>query len=258
MASSPLPVLDDLINAVRAVAPEDPLEQLAEASRLKDGLADVADSLLGHFVDQARRSGCSWSQIGDALGVSKQAAQQRHTSAEVAMAAQADLLQDMSRFTDRARTSVAEAQAAAKRMGHGYVGTEHLLLGLLAVPDSLAAKILAEKDVDTENVEARVAEAIGGGLGPALGGAILPGAFTPRAANTLVKSLTEALALGHNYIGTEHILLALFAEKQGLAARMLRQFGVTRKFAMERVITMLSGYQAKPGPQIQVKRTKGT
>jgi hypothetical protein len=233
------PSLDELIRQVRDSAPDDPLAQLAAAARLRDDLAEQADALLGHFVDQARRGGASWSQIGDALGITKQAAQQRHTQQAPA---KSDLLQDLSRFTERARTSIREAQAASTRLGHSYVSTEHLLLGLLAVPEGIAGRILAEHEITTERVDAFITDLVG--TSATTGGVV--GAFTPRAASCLVKSLTEALTMGHNYIGTEHILLGLYGEKQGLAAKLLRDAGLPKKDAQARVIQLLTAI--RPGP----------
>ena len=99
-------------------------------------MGKLTDALLGHFVDQARRGGCSWSQIGDALGVSKQAAQQKHTGRS---------LPD-DRLTERTRTAIEQASTAARRLGHPYVGTEHSL-GLLAVPARLAVTVLSEAGI---------------------------------------------------------------------------------------------------------------
>ena len=108
--------LDALISAVRTSAPDEPLAQLEEAARLRDDVGELTDALLGHFVDQARRGGCSWSQIGDALGVSKQAAQQRHTSRSV----------PSERYTALAR------QAASMLRFHRIIGAVELSLLILA------------------------------------------------------------------------------------------------------------------------------
>src|SRR5262245_7416900 len=131
-----LPVsLDALIASVRSEAPDEPLAQLEAAARLKNDVAELTDALLGHFVDQARRGGSSWSQIGDALCVSKQSAQQKHTPRTFTG----------ERFTLRAKQALDAARAAAERLDHGYIGTEHLLLGLLAVPEAVAGQVLAER-----------------------------------------------------------------------------------------------------------------
>ena len=217
--------LDALITSVRSAAPDEPLAQLEEAARLKNEVGELTDALLGHFVDQARRGGASWSQIGEALGVSKQAAQQRLTPKTFSG----------ERLTDRARICVAGAGIAARKLGHTYVGTEHLLLGLFATPDALAAKVLAERGVTVEAVEAHVLEAIGRGTGDE--DIAIP--HTPRAARVLVASLYVALEMGHNYIGTEHLLLALYREPDGVAARYLTDSGLSEEVCKARVVELL-------------------
>ena len=219
--------LDSLITEVRSSAPEGPLAQLEAASQLKDEVGELTDALLGHFVDQARRAGCSWSQIGDALGVTKQAAQQRHTARSL----------PADRLTPRTQLAVEQAQEAARRLGHGYVGTEHLLLGILAVPECIAAKVLAERGITTASVEAHVLATIG--RGEATGSAALP--HTPRAVRVLTGALPAALSLGHNYIGTEHVLLSLYQEADGVAARFLQASGLPEDAARARVVELLTG-----------------
>ena len=220
--------LDVLIASVRAAA-DQPLEQLEEAARLRSEVADLTDALLGHFVDQARRAGCSWSQIGDALGVSKQAAQQKHTTRSL----------PMERLTERTRLAIERSTAEAVRLGHPYVGTEHLLLGILAVPECVAAKVLVERGITTAAVEAHVLEVIGRGGGSTEPSVALP--HTPRATRCLLSMLEMALLLGHNYIGTEHMLLALYREEEGVAARFLEAGGLPEDAARARIIQILSG-----------------
>ena len=219
--------LDQLITVVRSAAPDEPLAQLEAASRLRDEVGELTDAVLGHFVDQARRAGCSWSQIGDALGVSKQAAQQRHTARTI----------PTDRLTDRTRLAIGRAGDEARRLGHTSVGTEHLLLGLLAVPECLAAKVLVEAGITTAGVEAHVTALVGPGAGSDEAAASLP--HTPRAARCLVATLEVALRLGHNYIGTEHLLLSLYREPDGIAARFLQASGLTEEAATTRVVQLL-------------------
>ncbi len=227
-----LPDLDRLIATVVAEALIDqPLDRLAAAARARDELDELTEALLDHFVEEARQAGCSWSQIGSALGVSKQAAQQRHTTTEsVARRLLSWIPQQrrggrgmfFRRFTDRARASVVHAQDAARRLGHNYIGTEHVLLGIFAEPESVAAKALVLMGVTGDDVEAAVVEVIGRGQETVQGH--IP--FTPRAKKVLELSLREALALGHNYIGTEHMLLGLAREEKGVAATVLAARGV--------------------------------
>jgi hypothetical protein len=233
--AAPAPVtLDSLIAAVRAAAPEAPLAQLEEAARLKDEVGELTDALLGHFVDQARRDGASWSQIGEALGVSKQAAQQRHTSRQV----------PSDRFTLRAQQALEEAHAAARRLGHAYVGTEHLLLGLLAVQGGLAQVALAERGIAAEAVEAHIVAVVGRGAGEDV--PVMP--HTPRAARVLVGALYVSLELGHNYIGTEHLLLALFREPEGIAATYLVAQGATEAVLRDRLVAMIREIAQQQAP----------
>src|SRR6266508_4628083 len=165
---SGLPTLDQLAATVVADAKsDDPLEQLAAAARARNELDDLSDALLGRFVEEARRAGSSWSQIGSALGVSKQAAQQRHTTDD--SVARRLLARVPSRhgcgFTPRARSSVAQTQSAAQRLRHNYIGTEHLLLGLFGEPEAIAARVLAGFGVTKQSIEAALVEEIGTGSG---------------------------------------------------------------------------------------------
>jgi hypothetical protein len=241
-----LPDLDRLIAAVVSEALTDqPLDRLAAAARARDELDELTEALLDHFVEAAREAGCSWSQIGSTIGVSKQAAQQRHTATEsVARRLLSRLPKQrrpgqtlmFRRFTARARATVVHAQAAARRLGHNYIGTEHLLLGILAEPASVAAKALAELGVTAQGVEAAVVEEIGRGHETVTGH--IP--FTPRAKKVLQLSLREALAMGHNYIGTEHMLLAIEREQDGVAAQILVRCGVEAGRARQTIVRMLS------------------
>ncbi len=212
---------------MRATAPDEPLARLEQASRLRDEVAELTDAVLGHFVDQARRAGCSWSQIGDALGVSKQAAQQKHTGRTL----------PADRLTDRTRLAIEQAGAEARRLEHTYVGTEHLLLGILAVPECLAAKVLVEAGITTSSVETHVLALTGKGPGSTEPGAPLP--HTPRAARCLIGMLEVALGMGHNYIGTEHLLLSLYREPEGIAARFLGANGLPEDQARLRITQLL-------------------
>jgi ATP-dependent Clp protease ATP-binding subunit ClpC len=125
------------------------------------------------------------------------------------------------RFTERAREVVVLAQDEARALKHNYIGTEHLLLGLLREENGLAARVLAGLDVDVEDVRSRIVRMIGRGHG-ALTGQI---PFTPRAKRVLELALREALSLGHGYIGTEHILLGLVREGEGVANGILSDLG---------------------------------
>jgi ATP-dependent Clp protease ATP-binding subunit ClpC len=145
------------------------------------------------------------------------------------------------RFTDRARRVVVLAQEEAKQLNHNYIGTEHILLGLIREGDGIAAKALAELSISIDNVRDQVQEIIGQGQTAPTGH--IP--FTPRAKKVLELSLREALQLGHNYIGTEHILLGLIREGEGVAAQVLVKLGADLTRVRQTVIQLLSGYQGK-------------
>jgi len=147
------------------------------------------------------------------------------------------------RFTDRARRVVVLAQDEARNLDHNYIGTEHILLGLLREGDGVAARALASLGVSLDAVRQRVEEIIGRGPQPAPSGHI---PFTPRAKKVLELSLREALQLGHTYIGTEHILLGLIREGDGVAAQVIVASGVDLNLARQRVIQVLTG---RAGPQ---------
>jgi hypothetical protein len=233
-----LPRLDQLAAAVVADAKsDDPLDQLAAAARARNELDDLSDALLDRFVERARAAGASWSQIGGALGVSKQAIQQRHTTDD---SVARRLLGRMSAvggrgFTPRARSAVAQAQSAAHRLGHNYIGTEHLLLGLFGEPEGVGARVLARFGVTERGIEAAMKDEIGGGSGVV--STDLP--LTPRARKVLQRTQREARALGHNYVGTEHILLALTTEEEGLAARLLAPEGVEHAAIRDAAVRLL-------------------
>jgi hypothetical protein len=222
--------LDDLIKQVKKTSlSEEPLDLVATAMGVKADLDDVTDSLIGHFVDQARRSGCSWSEIGAAMGMTKQAAQQRHTNERPRGRERSHGRSPMfARFTPRARMAVREADAAAAELGHDQLDTEHLLLGLLAVPRSIAGESLAAMGVTAKAV---VAELEVGSV-PRPRGRRRRVPFTALAKQTLERSMHEAAQLGHNHIGTEHVLLALLEVRDGAAATILTNAGVTHARAL--------------------------
>ena len=143
------------------------------------------------------------------------------------------------RFTERARQVVVLAQDEARALGHGYIGTEHLLLGILREEEGLGGRVLASLGVTVEGARDQVARIVGRGEEPPTGQ--IP--FTPHAKRMLELSLREALSLGHNSIGTEHILLGLVRANDGVGAQVLAQFGLFAEHVRNRVITLLSGPQ---------------
>src|SRR5436305_11592354 len=141
------------------------------------------------------------------------------------------------RFTERARQVVVLAQEEARILKHNYIGTEHILLGLLREEEGLAARVLESLDITVERVRAQVVRIVGSGEEVTSGQ--IP--FTPRAKKVLELASREALSLGHNYIGTEHILLGLVRENEGVAARILLDFDADSEKIRNEVIRMLSG-----------------
>jgi hypothetical protein len=224
--------LDDLIDAITKVHPDNSLDQLSDAVLAADHLGEVADHLIGHFVDQARRSGASWTDIGRSMGVTKQAAQKRF----VPKGDQPDLdpQQGFSRFTARARNVVMAAQNAAHAAGNAEITPAHLTLGLLSEPESLAAAAIVEQGVTLDAVR----QAATGAL-PAATEAVpelVP--FDAASRKVLEVTFREALRLGHNYVGTEHVLLALLEIENGTG--VLTGLGVGKAAAEATISTAVA------------------
>src|ERR1700710_693797 len=158
------------------------------------------------------------------------------------------------RFTDRARRVVVLAQEEAKMLNHNYIGTEHILLGLIHEGEGVAAKALESLGISLDAVREQVQDIIGQGQQQPTGH--IP--FTPRAKKVLELSLREALQLGHNYIGTEHILLGLTREGEGVAAQVLVKLGADLNRVRQQVIQVLSGYQGKGDPATAGGPAEGT
>jgi ATP-dependent Clp protease ATP-binding subunit ClpA len=144
----------------------------------------------------------------------------------------------MGRFTPRARKAIALAEKCARKVPHNYIGTEHLLLGLIDEGGNLAVKVLGELDIETTDLRAELLASMGP-PSEAVGERI---AFTPLAKQALAATATEALGLQHNYIGCEHVLLGLIATEEGLASAVLRRMGAERMTTRRAVIAALSGF----------------
>ena len=151
------------------------------------------------------------------------------------------------RFTERARKVVVLAQETARERKHNYIGTEHILVGLLKEEEGLAARVLDSLDITAEYVEQRIAEIVGEGQEVVSGQ--IP--FTPRAKKVLELALREALSLGHNYIGTEHVLLGLVRENNGVASKILLDADVDDAVIRNEIIRMLSGPKKNNVPVAQ-------
>ncbi|WP_030679979.1 Clp protease N-terminal domain-containing protein [Streptomyces cellulosae] len=231
--------LDDLIAAIKKVH-TDALDQLQDAVIAADHLGEVADHLIGHFVDQARRSGASWTDIGKSMGVTRQAAQKRFVPKE---SAALDPNAGFGRYTPRARNVVMAAhnESVAARNPEGR--PEHLVLGLLAEPEGLAAKAITAQGVLLDTVR----QAATAALPPAVEEVpdLVP--YGSDAKKVLELTFREALRLGHNYIGTEHLLLALLEFENGEG--VLSGLGITKPAVEENIAAALTGITAKLGEQ---------
>jgi hypothetical protein len=230
--------LDDLIDAIKKVHP-DVLEQLTSAMVAADHLGDLADHLVGHFVDQARRSGASWTDIGRSMGVTKQAARKRFIPKDPGEPEALDPTQGFGRFTPRARHVVMVAHDEAKAAGNDEVEPAHLVLGLLAVPEGLAAKAIVDGGTPADDLRANATAA----LPPAAESVPELVPYSVAARKALELTFREALRLGHNYIGTEHILLALLELEDGDG--VLSTSGVSKPDAETRIVQMLAPLAAK-------------
>jgi Clp amino terminal domain, pathogenicity island component len=228
--------LDELIDAIKKVH-SNALDQLADAVLAAEHLGEIADHLIGHFVDQARRSGASWTDIGKSMGVTKQAAQKRFVPR--AEATNLDPDQGFGRFTPRARNAVVAAQNIAREAANSEITPDHLLLGVLRVPAALATMLLDKQQVDAEAVRAAVNLPPAGAEPPEL----IP--FSGPARKVLELTFREALRLGHNYIGTEHMLLALLELEDG--AGPLYQSGVDKDHVEADLIAALESLTGGKG-----------
>jgi hypothetical protein len=239
MAANPVS-LDALIAHVLAQHPEaDPLQRLADAVSTAEHLGEVADHLIGHFVDQARSAGASWTEIGANMGVTKQAVQKRFVPKE---SEDLDFPTGgrLSRFTPRARHTVAEAKKQAAALGHSHVSNIHLLLGLLSEPDGLAAKALVAVGAPVNDVQAAALTTLRPNRRRSARGIN----FGRDVKKTLELSLREALRLGHNYIGTEHLLLGMLRNGDDDAVEVLTRLGVTHDGIEAAVLAMLAKLKA--------------
>ncbi|WLP92379.1 Clp protease N-terminal domain-containing protein [Gordonia sp. NB41Y] len=221
--------LDDLITAIRKVH-DDPLDQLTGAMSAADHLGEVGDSLIGHFVDQARRAGASWSDIGTSMGVSKQAAQKRFVNRP---AADTD---PFSRFTPRARSAVAAAHNQAIATDSDAVTPTHLAHALTLDGESLAARVLHDAGADITALADPTPPATRDPSAPSL----VP--FDDAAKTVLEDTVQTAHGLGHGHghghVGTEHLLLSLFTDP--VVGARLTDLGLDRDGVSAIVVETLS------------------
>jgi len=176
-------------------------------------------------------SGHTWAEIGGHLGVTRQAARKRFVDTVGAGVT-------FERFTMRARQALDRASEVAEAMHHNYVGTEHQLLALMDTTGGVAARALTDLGISRRAVAAEVADAVHDGQSPAPG----PHPFTPRARKVLEEAVNVSLELGHNYVGTEHLLLGLYRGQEGLGSQILNKLGADRHVAKAKVIELLAGH----------------
>jgi ATP-dependent Clp protease ATP-binding subunit ClpA len=198
---------------------------LTAASRAAADLDRVKDDLLEYFVDGCRAAGKSWTEISGALGVSKQAAHRRFSVPDG----------QLERFTDLARRVVNMAGAVARSFNHGYVSTEHLLLANLDETQGFGARVLAEQGLSRQAVEAAVLLVTPRAPSEPTGDI----SFTPRAVTAITGAVTTAIEMNHNYVGTEHLVLALMRDPESLAARILSAHGIDAARMRARILELI-------------------
>jgi hypothetical protein len=222
------------------------LDHVSAAVRISEHLGELADHLIGHFVDQARRSGASWTEIGQSMGVTKQAAQKRFVpkgSGQGEGFPWGPGQKFGERFTDRAKRAEVAARQLAIKHRNEQVLPEHVVLGMLHEPEGMAARAIAALGVSAEAAR----EALVAALPPAAAGEQVRDdvRFGPRSKHVLKLALHEALSLGHNYIGTEHLLLGVVKEEEAQGGGVLTGLGLTEQRVREWLIPELALLAAK-------------
>lgn len=229
MAGGPLTLRELTAFIIERCPSGSALDRLAAASAISQELSRLGDALVGHYVEAARQDGRSWSDIGQRLGVTRQAAQQRFVTAGP------EVSKVLGRFGDSARRALELAQQEAARLNHEYLGTEHLLLGLIAEGEGAAAQALGALGLTSPTTRARVEEIIGRGEVSCP----RPVPFTPRFKKVLRLALQEAEAMGDHEVDSEHVLLALVREGEGVAAQILKGEGADEQRTRLQVSALL-------------------
>jgi hypothetical protein len=234
------PRLGELIDAIEQLHPDgNPLKRLTDAVIIGQRLDELADHLIGHFVDRARHSGASWTEIGQSMGVTKQAAQKRFTD----NASETLDVSQFARFTPKARSATAASQQEAQKLQHAEIAPGHILLGLLDRPDAVAGEAIVSLGGSLADIRATVTEKLGPAVeNPPVGH--IP--FTGQSKKVLELTVREALRLGHNYVGTEHMLLGLLALDDAVAAGTLTEAGINATNAEPVIEAALSALPLAP------------
>jgi hypothetical protein len=214
MDNGSVPAIGELVAMVEAAASEAPADRLRDAIDLGRELSETGDALIERFVADARRAGLSWTEIGALFGTSKQAAQKRYGAAVIEPRAWPG------RWTPSARRALDHARESARELRHNYVGTEHLLLGLLAAGDGLAAHVLADLGVTRADVVSELP-------GPCQPRPYECRGVMPRLKQSLEHARRIADRLGHQVAATEHLLAGMLAVPDALAVEILEHRGVS-------------------------------
>jgi hypothetical protein len=231
-----LPRLGELIDAVERLHPDgDPLNRLSDAMLIAQHIGELADHLIGHFVDRARHSGASWTEIGQSMGVTKQAAQKRFTP----NAGQSVGISQFARFTDKARLATVASQAEAIRLRHDQITPGHILLGVLTEPDALAATAIVSLGGSLPEIREQIEAKLGPAVDDPPTGHV---PFSAQSKKVLELTVREALRLGHDYVGIEHILLGLLAQDPDLLD------GITAEQVEAVVVAAVNASQHTPNP----------
>ncbi|RMI42381.1 Clp protease N-terminal domain-containing protein [Streptomyces triticirhizae] len=247
--------LDDLIDAIKKVH-SDALDQLTDAVIAADHLGELADHLIGHFVDQARRSGASWTEIGSRMGVTRQAAQKRFVpKAPTATPGWEEdgkqgAAEGFGRYTARARNVVMAAHNEAREAANAEVVPAHLVLGLVSDAQGIGAAVIVDQGVSLDEVRESARAALPAPVEKAP--ALVP--YDTAARKVLELTFREALRLGHNYIGTEHLLLALLEFEDG--SGLLSGLGVDKATSEEhirRALNVFVGAGGAPAPGAETR-----
>jgi hypothetical protein len=206
--------LEELLTETKNQAgSEDPMELLAAGRLQQQRLAKLSDLLMDRLVEQARTSGRSWNQIGEVLGVSKQAVHEKHRSVG---------FNPYTKYTDDARTIVVKAQELSRQLGHKTIGSGHLLLAVLDIYDNLINRVLVELGIETVALRHEIESALVDETPSSTDGGMHPDAKA-----ALDQAARQAVDMGDDHIGVEHLLLGLLAESRGPASSILSGHGLT-------------------------------
>jgi Clp amino terminal domain, pathogenicity island component len=228
-----------LIEAVEARRAAGALAGIEQAVTVAGELGALSDRLIGYYAERARAEGCTWAQIGAAIGISRQAAQQRFGTRAAALGLP-DLEQagGLQRLAPRARDALFTAERHARQLRHPALSPAHLLLAILEDPANLATRAIEAAGASTAELTRQVRDELSPQPGPEP--AALP--LDPATRRALAGALTEALHLGHNYVGTEHLLLGLLRDPAGRAAQLLARHGADAPGIRQQVTSLINDY----------------